>query len=107
MPSIYTVDRPRQVDLVVSPYGTNLIAPAMPIVMQKGMTMMSLFGVGVNKQFDYDQYFPRSCRLGTDPGETIPNAFFEVVKALSPMPKTVAIVGRGCGVRQDLRRCGA
>ena len=93
VPSLYTklIDLDK-VDLVVSPYGTNLIAPAMPIVMQKGMTMMSLFGVGVNKQFDYDQYF-QIMPLGVDSGFAIPNAFFDVVKTMNPMPKTVAIVG--------------
>src|SRR5690606_2751469 len=48
VPGIYTklidVDK---VDIVVSPYGTNLMAPAMPVIMQKKLTMMSLFGVGV------------------------------------------------------------
>ena len=93
VPSLYTklIDLDK-VDLVISPYGTNLIAPAMPVVMQKGMTMMSLFGVGVNKQFDYDQYF-QIMPLGVDSGYAIPNAFFEVVKGMNPMPKTVAITG--------------
>ncbi len=93
VPSLYTklIDLDK-VDLIVSPYGTNLIAPAMPVVMQKGMTMMSLFGVGVNKQFDYDQYF-QIMPLGVESGYAIPNAFFEVVKGMKPMPKTVAITG--------------
>ena len=46
-----------KVDLVISPYATNQIAPAMPIVMQKGMAFMSLFGVGVNDDFKYNKYF--------------------------------------------------
>lgn len=93
VPSLYTklIDLDK-VDLVVSPYGTNLIAPAMPVVMQKGMTMMGLFGVAVNKQFDYDQYF-QIMPLGPDSGAAIPTAFFEVVKTMNPMPKTVAITG--------------
>lgn len=93
VPSLYTklIDLDK-VDLVISPYGTNLIAPAMPVVMQKGMTMMSLFGVGVNKQFDYDQYF-QIMPLGVESGHAIPNAFFEVLKTLNPAPKTIAIVG--------------
>lgn len=93
IPGIYTklIDLDK-VDLVVSPYGTNLIAPAMPVVMQKGKTMMSLFGVGVNKQFDYDGYF-QIMPLGVDSGNAIPNAFFEVAKTMKPAPKTVAIVG--------------
>lgn len=93
VPSLYTklIDLDK-VDLVVSPYGTNLIAPAMPVVMQKGMTMMSLFGVGVNKQFNYDRYF-QIMPLGVESGHAIPNAFFEVVKAIDPKPATIAIVG--------------
>jgi branched-chain amino acid transport system substrate-binding protein len=93
VPSLYTklIDLDK-VDLVVSPYGTNLIAPAMPVVMQKGMTMMSLFGVGVNKQFNYDRYF-QIMPLGVESGHAIPNAFFEVVKTINPSPTTIAIVG--------------
>jgi branched-chain amino acid transport system substrate-binding protein len=93
VPSLYTklIDLDK-VDIVVSPYGTNLIAPAMPVVMQKGMTMMSLFGVGVNKQFNYDRYF-QIMPLGVESGYAIPNAFFEVVKTLNPKPASIAIVG--------------
>jgi branched-chain amino acid transport system substrate-binding protein len=93
VPSLYTklIDLDK-VDIVVSPYGTNLIAPAMPVVMQKGMTMMSLFGVGVNKQFNYDRYF-QIMPLGVESGYAIPNAFFEVVKTLDPKPASIAIVG--------------
>lgn len=93
VPSLYTklIDLDK-VDLVVSPYGTNLIAPAMPVVMQKGMTMMGLFGVGVNKQFNYDRYF-QIMPLGVESGHAIPNAFFEVVKTMDPKPMTIAIVG--------------
>ncbi len=34
-----------KVDLVVSSYGTNLIAPAMPIIMRKKLVFMALFGL--------------------------------------------------------------
>jgi len=93
VPGIYTklidVDK---VDVVVSPYGTNLIAPAMPVVMQKQLTMMGMFGVGVNEQFNYDRYF-QIMPMGPKSSETIPEAFFEVAKTLKPAPKSVAIVG--------------
>ena len=42
---------------MVSPFATNQIAPAMPVVMQKKMTFMALFGTGVNDEFNYDRYF--------------------------------------------------
>jgi branched-chain amino acid transport system substrate-binding protein len=56
VPGIYTklldVDK---VDLVVGPYATNMIAPAMPVVMQKGKMFMTLFGLDVNHEFKYDK----------------------------------------------------
>src|SRR5581483_10221257 len=54
VPGIYTklldVDK---VDLVISGYATNMIAPAMPVVMQKKKTFISLFGLDVNSEFKY------------------------------------------------------
>ena len=49
VPGLYTklldVDK---VDIVVSGYATNMVAPAMPIVMQKDRTFFSLLGLAVN-----------------------------------------------------------
>ena len=49
IPGLYTklldVDK---VDLVISGYATNMIAPAMPIIMQHNRTFLSLFGLAVN-----------------------------------------------------------
>ena len=54
VPGIYTklldVDK---VDLVVGGYATNMIAPAMPVVMQKNKIFISLFGLDVNTEFKY------------------------------------------------------
>ena len=51
VPGIYTklidVDK---VDLVVGPYATNMIAPAMPVVMQKGKVFVAVFGLAVNSE---------------------------------------------------------
>src|SRR6266700_2633438 len=58
VPAIYTklldVDK---VDFVISAYATNQIAPAMPIVMQRNLVFMALFGTGVNDNFNYPRYF--------------------------------------------------
>lgn len=90
VPGIYTklieVDK---VDLVVSPYGTNLIAPIMPIIMAKGLTMISFFGLSVNDQFKYDRYFQMMPMVAA----SVPTAFFEVAMSLNPKPQTVALVG--------------
>src|SRR6201985_405004 len=49
VPGIYTklmdVDK---ADIVVGPYATNMMAPAMPVVMQKGKVFLTLFGLDVN-----------------------------------------------------------
>src|SRR5262247_4816185 len=58
VPGIYTklldVDK---VDLVVSGYGTNLIAPAMPLVMDRKLLFMGLFGLANNEKYKYPRYF--------------------------------------------------
>src|SRR4051812_9101695 len=58
VPGIYTklmdVDK---VNLVVSGYATNMVAPAMPVVMQKKKTFVSLFALDVNAEFRYPNYF--------------------------------------------------
>jgi len=58
VPGLYTklldVDK---VDIIGSSYATNIIAPAMPIVMQHARTFFSLFGLAVNSEFHYKRYF--------------------------------------------------
>jgi branched-chain amino acid transport system substrate-binding protein len=92
VPGIYTklleVD---QVDLVLSGYGTNLIVPAMPVVMQKGMVFLGLFGLAVNEKFHYPNYFSTQ-PVGPDGKHDLSRGFFEVALAQSPKPRRVAIV---------------
>ena len=58
VPALYTkllnVDK---VDFIVSGYGTNQIAPAMPIAMQHDRLFFGLFGLAVNSEFHYPKYF--------------------------------------------------
>ncbi len=93
VPGIYTklldVDK---VDIVASPYATNLIAPAMPIVMQKGKTFFALFGLDVNKEFQYPKYFSMQPVGGADPPVNFSKGFFELAAQQNPKPQTVAIV---------------
>ena len=81
VPGIYTklldVDK---VDLVVSAYGTNVTAPAMPVVMQHNKTFMGLFAMDVNEEFRYPKYFSM-LPVGPDPRAAISEGFFEIVKA--------------------------
>ena len=93
VPGIFTklldVDK---VDLVTGDYGTNLLAPAMPIVMQHNMTFFALFGLDVNKQFHYDRYFSMVPTGGDDPSAAFSKGFFEIAAAQNPKPKTLAII---------------
>lgn len=92
VPGLYTklidVDK---VDLVVSPYATNQITPAMPIVMAKNMVYMSLFGTDVNSKFNYDRYFA-TIPNGPD-GKRAPTlGFLEVAAGMNPKPQTIALI---------------
>jgi len=81
VPGIYTklldVDK---VDLVVSGYGTNIAAPAMPVVMQHNSMFMSLFALDINEEFKYPKYFSM-LPVGPDPRPAITEGFFELIKA--------------------------
>src|SRR4030095_2283587 len=93
VPSIYNklldVDK---VDLVVSGYGTNVIAPAMPIMMQRNMMFMGLFGLSVTSKFTYDRYF-QIMPSGPDPAIGWTQGYFDTAMAMNPKPKTIALVG--------------
>jgi branched-chain amino acid transport system substrate-binding protein len=114
VPSIYSklldVDK---VDLVVSGYGTNVIAPAMPIMMQRNMTFMGLFGLNVNSKFDYDRYF-QIMPSGPDPAIGWTQGYFDTAMSLNPKPQTVALVGADAeypglaldGARAQVKRTG-
>ena len=58
VPGIYTklldVDK---VDIVIGGYATNMLAPAMPIVMQTNKLFIGLLGLAVNTEFNYPNYF--------------------------------------------------
>jgi branched-chain amino acid transport system substrate-binding protein len=92
VPGIYTklidVDK---VDLVLGPYATNMAAPAMPVVMQKGKLFIILFGLDVNHEFKYNKFFAM-IPTGPDAKASFTQGFFEVAAAQSPKPETAALV---------------
>jgi branched-chain amino acid transport system substrate-binding protein len=79
-----------QVDFVVSGYGTNLIAPAIPLVMERGMVFMGLFGLAANEKFNYPYYFGIA-PAGPHPRTDWSRGFFEI--AAQQKLKTIALVG--------------
>ncbi len=92
IPGIYTklldIDK---VDLVNGPYGTNLVAPAIPIVMQKGKVLIGLFALDGNKEFHYSRYFSM-ISAGPNPSRSFTDGYFEVAAQQTPKPETVALV---------------
>jgi branched-chain amino acid transport system substrate-binding protein len=114
VPGIYTklldVDK---VDFVVSGYGTNLIAPAMPLVMERKLTFMGLFGLANNEKYKYSRYFQISPG-GPKPTLSFSEGFFELAARQNPRPKTVALVGDDAefpqnalvGAREHVKRLG-
>jgi branched-chain amino acid transport system substrate-binding protein len=93
VPGIYTklldVDK---VHFVVSGYGTNLIAPAMPIVMERKLAFPALFGLANNEKHNYPGYF-QIMPAGPRPAIDWTNTFLEVATRQTPKPQTIAIVG--------------
>ena len=92
IPGIYTklldIDK---VDLVNGPYGTNLVAPAIPVVMQKGKVLIGLFALDGNKEFHYSRYFSM-ISAGPNPSRSFTDGYFEVAAQQKPKPETVALV---------------
>ncbi|MBV9968009.1 MAG: ABC transporter substrate-binding protein, partial [Alphaproteobacteria bacterium] len=82
VPGIFTklldVDK---VDLICGDYGTNLLAPAMPVVIQHNMTFFALFGLDVNREFQYPRYFAMQPAGGPNPSAAFSQGFFEVAAA--------------------------
>ncbi len=114
VPGIYTklldVDK---VDLVVSGYATNMVAPAIPVVMQKGKTFISLFALDANSEFHYPKYFSM-LPTGPDTRASFTEGFFQVAMQQSPKPTTVALASEDAefarnacaGARENAKRFG-
>jgi branched-chain amino acid transport system substrate-binding protein len=114
VPSIYTklldVDK---VDLIIGAYGTAMLAPAMPIVIQRRKTFIGLLGLAVNSEFNYPNYFVM-IPSGPDAKAAFTRGFFNAVMAQNPKPQTVAVVAAdqefsrnaADGSRENLKQSG-
>jgi branched-chain amino acid transport system substrate-binding protein len=102
-----------KVELIMGGYATNLLAPAMPIAIQRKKLLIGLFGTAVNGAFNYPRYFAM-IPLGPDARSALTKGFFDVAMAQSPKPETIAIVGADAeasqnnaeGVRQNTKAAG-
>ena len=92
VPGIYAklidVDK---VDVIVSGYATNMVAPALVVAMQRNKMLLGLFGTAVNGEFHYPKYFSMNAN-GPDAKRAVTAGFFDVAAAQRPKPQTVAII---------------
>lgn len=92
VPSIYTklisVDK---VDLLLGPYATNMVASALPVIMQNNKTTISMLAIGINRHFNYAKYFSM-VPVGPEGVKGFSKGFFELAAAQKPKPQTVAFL---------------
>ena len=86
VPGIYTklitVDK---VDLLLGPYATNFVAPAMPTIIQHNKMTISLTAIGINRHFNYPKYFTLT-PSGPEGINSFSVGFFELAAAQKPKP---------------------
>jgi branched-chain amino acid transport system substrate-binding protein len=114
VPQLYTklidIDK---VDLLIGPYATNMVAPAIPLLAQHKMTTIGILANAANSKFHYDQYFSM-LPTGPEPQKAFAYGFFQLAAAQKPAPKTVAIVAADAefaqnaadGARQTIKEMG-
>jgi branched-chain amino acid transport system substrate-binding protein len=113
VPGIYAklldVDK---VDLIIG-YGTNLLASAMPIAMQRKKVFIGLLGTAVNSELHYPNYFSMM-PTGPEPKTAITRGFFDAAMAQNPKPRTVGIIAAdaefsvtaSAGARENAKAAG-
>jgi len=107
---LITVDK---VDLLLGPYGTNFVAPAMPTIIQHKKMTISFTAIGINREFNYPKYFSM-VSVGPDGINAFSKGFFEIAAAQKPKPQTVAILAADAefarasadGARVELKKHG-
>jgi branched-chain amino acid transport system substrate-binding protein len=101
IPQLYTklieVDK---VDLLIGPYATNMVAPAIPVLMQAKKTTIGILANAANSEFHYDQYFSM-LPTGPEPKKAFSHGFFELAAGVTPRLKTVAIVAADAEFAQN------
>src|ERR1700742_3480148 len=114
VPGLYTklisVDK---ADLLLGPYGTNFVAPAMPTIIQNKKMLISYTAIGINDEYHYDKYFSM-VPVGSDGVNAFSKGFFELAAKQNPKPQTVAIIAAddefaqsaAQGAREELKKHG-
>jgi branched-chain amino acid transport system substrate-binding protein len=114
VPNVYTklitVDK---VDLLLGPYGTNFVAPALPTIIQNKKMTISFTAIGINDKFNYDKYFSM-VSVGPQGVNAFSIGFFDLAAKQNPKPQTVAILAADAefaqssaqGAREEIKKHG-
>ena len=114
VPNIYTkliaVDK---VDLLLGPYGTNFVAPAMPTIIDNNKLTISFTAIGINDKFHYPKYFSM-VSAGPEGVDSFSIGFFDMAAVQQPRPQTVAILAAdaefaqsaSAGARNQIKKHG-
>ena len=114
VPNIYTklitVDK---VDLLLGPYGTNFVAPAMPTIIENNKLTISFTAIGINDKFHYPRYFSM-VSTGPEGVNSFSIGFFDLAAVQKPKPETVAILAADAefaqsaaqGAREETKKHG-
>jgi len=113
VPGIYTklldVDK---VDLIIAS-GTNYSAAAMPLFMERKLTVLNTLALAVNDEFRYPRYF-QTMPYGPHGKEAITSGYFAAAMSVDPKPKTIAMTGADAefsknamaGAREHAKKAG-
>jgi branched-chain amino acid transport system substrate-binding protein len=80
-----------KVDFLIGPYSTNMIAAALPAIIQANRTTIGIFGLNANGQFKYRKYFSMNSQ-----GPSAANyskCVFDLAAEQQPKPQRVALIG--------------
>ena len=114
IPGIYTklmeVDK---VDLILGGYATNMVAPTIPVAMQKKKTLIGLFALDANSEFHYDKYFS-VLPTGPTPKTSFTEGVFQAAAKQNPKPTTLALAAEDAefsrnaceGARENAKKYG-
>jgi branched-chain amino acid transport system substrate-binding protein len=89
-----------KVDFIVSGYGTNLIAPAMPVAIDRDVVFMGLFGMNNNKKWKYEKYF-QILPAGPEPAVGFSSNWFKAIETFKP--KTIALLAADAEFARNLK----
>jgi branched-chain amino acid transport system substrate-binding protein len=89
-----------KVDLLIGPYATNMVVPAIPVIAAHKMTTIGILANAANSRFHYRRYFSM-ISTGPEPEKAFSTGFFELALEHKADLKTVAIVGADAEFSQN------